>query len=127
MAKLQKIAFLQDLDEIQSFITEEGLLSKYFNITDLPLELPMGKSSMLIMGSPALLDGVILKIELVDSLGEPVYIEPVYNYSESGGVRVGIEVYKDTAAGAATLTILGELDPDKVDENIPDQWEELIM
>ena len=121
MAKKQKTAFLQDLDTIQAYEIEEGLLSKYFNITDLPLELPMGKSSMLIMGSPELLNDVVLKIELVDSLGNPIYIEPVYDYSESNGVRVGIEVFKDTPAGAATLTILGELDPDYVD--IPEQWQ----
>ena len=123
MSKIQKTAFLQNLQDIDAFENEEGITSKYFNITDIPLELPMGKSSMLIMGSKFLKNDVVLKLELTDSLGNPVYLEPVYDYEESGGVRVGIEVYKNTAAGSATLTILGELDPAEFDGVIPPEFQ----
>ena len=119
MSKIQKTAFLQNLQDIDVFENEEGITSKYFNITDIPLELPMGKSSMLIMGSKFLKNDIVLKLELVDSLGNAVYLEPVFDYEESGGVRVGIEIYKGTAAGSATLTILGELDPTTYEGVIP--------
>ena len=66
MSKIQKTAFLQGLDDIDVFENEEGVTSKYFNVTDIPLELPMGKSSMLIMGSKYLKDDVVLKLELID-------------------------------------------------------------
>ena len=69
MSKIQKTAFLQNLQDIDVFENEEGITSKYFNITDIPLELPMGKSSMLIMGSKFLKNDIVLKLELVDSLG----------------------------------------------------------
>ena len=64
MSKIQKTAFLQNLQDIDAFENEEGVASKYFNITDIPLELPMGKSSMLIMGSKFLKNDVVLKTSL---------------------------------------------------------------
>ena len=50
-----------------------------------------------------------LKIEMIDSAGRTIYMEPVANYLEGGGRRVSIEVYPDTAPGTAQLYLVGEL------------------
>ena len=47
------------------------------------------------MGSRFLREDVVIKMELLDSAGNAVYLEPVVDYSESGGVRVSIIVYDD--------------------------------
>ena len=122
MSVKRKTARLQNLNQIATFVQEDGAVSQYFNVSDFPEELPVGRSSFLIGGSNYLKENVSLKIELLDNLGNPIYIEPVFMYSEGGGVRVSVEVYNSISQGAATLTILGELDPDKVDFLIPDQF-----
>ena len=122
MAIKKRIAIEQNLDQVNTFIVDEGNISTYFNITDLPEELPMGRSSMLFMGSRFLKENVVIKIELKDNVGNPIYIEPVFGYKESQGIRVSIEVYDTTAAGSATLTVLGEIDPAKAPElELPDE------
>ena len=122
MAVRKKTAILQHLDEIDVFIDDTGIVSEYFNITDIPSEIPIGKSSMLLMGSRYLKENIVIKVELLDNSGNAVYLEPVFDYTESGGVRVSIEVYEDTSPGTAMLTVLGELDPDKVDFSIPPEF-----
>ncbi len=122
MAVRKKTAILQHLDEISVFIEDTGIVSEYFNITDIPSEIPIGKSSMLLMGSRYLKENVVIKVELLDNSGNAVYLEPVFDYTESGGVRISIEVYEDTPPGTATLTVLGELDPNKVDFAIPSEF-----
>ena len=72
MAIKRKQVFDQGLSQIQTLISEEAAVSKYFNITDVPNELPMGKSSMLIMGSKFLKDNVVIKMELIDNAGTPI-------------------------------------------------------
>ena len=119
MAIKKKIAKLQNLSQVTTFIEESGLTSEFFNIADIPSQFPIGKSSILIMGSRFLREDVVIKMELLDSAGNAVYLEPVVDYSESGGVRVSIIVYDDVAPGTATLTILGELDPIEFGEQIP--------
>jgi len=121
MAVKQKQTIIQNLSKVSVHIEENGDVSQYFNIADFPGELPLGKSSFLILGSKYLKKDIVIKIELIDSNGNPIYIEPVFGYEESNGVRVAIEAYDSVAEGAATLTILGELDPEKIDFEIPDE------
>ena len=123
MAVKQKSVKIQNLNQFNAFIEESGAVSEYFNITDVPDELPLGKSSLLLMGSQYLKENVTLKLELIDNIGNPVYLEPVYNYKETGGIRVGLEIYNSVAAGAAELVILGEIDPAKVDFDIPSEFQ----
>ena len=52
-----------------------------------------------------------LKVEILDNEGETIYTEPVPNYLEGTARRVSMEVYSETAPGAATIHILGELAP----------------
>ena len=122
MSVIKRRAKLQNLQSINTAVEETGLNSQYFNITDLPEELSSGKTAFLIKGSQFLKDNVQIKLEILDNSGNPVYIEPVKNYKEAGGVRVSIAVYNDTPTGIETLTVLGEIDPAKVDFDIPQEF-----
>ncbi len=118
----QKSVKFQNLNAVDTFIQENGTVSEYFNVSDFPEEVPTGRSSFLLLGSQYLRDNVSIKIEILDNQGNPIYIEPVYLYEEGNGVRVSIEIYQDVSEGAASLTMLGEIDPDKVEIDIPDEF-----
>ena len=121
MAVPKRINTKQNLIEIPTFITEEGLSeTKYFNVVGLKEELPTGKSSFLVGGSTFLKPNIRLKLEILDSAGNVIYTEPVRGYRENNLRRISIEIYKDANPGIATLTLLGELDSTKMD--IPQQW-----
>ena len=122
MSVKQRTVKLQNLNSVDTFTQETGAVSEYFNVTDFPDELSTGRSSFLILGSQYLRQDVSIKIEILDNQGNPVYIEPVYSYEEGNGVRVSVEIYQDVSAGAATLTILGEVDPTTVDYDIPPEF-----
>ena len=109
MPIVKRINKYQGLRDIDVFIEEKGLNSEYFNVTGVPSEVPQGKSSFLVGGSPFLKNNIELKIEMIDSAGNTIYMEPVSNYLESGARRVSIEVYPNTAPGTAKLYVLGEL------------------
>ena len=73
MAVKQKFVRPQELDQFNMLIEEQGAVSEYFNVTDCPEELPLGKSSLLLMGSRFLKENVNLKMELLDNTGNPVW------------------------------------------------------
>ena len=118
----KKSVKLQNLNQVSTYLQESGTVSEYFNVTDFSEEMPTGRSSFLILGSRFLKENVNIKIEIIDNQGNPVYVEPVFNYEEANGIRVSVEVYQDVSEGASTLTILGEVDPTKVDVDIPSQY-----
>ena len=91
--------------------------NQYFNVSDFPDELTLGNSSFLIDGSDLLKNDIDLKIEILDSDNKVIFTTPVDNYLEGKARRVSVEAYKETSPGPATLTILGELNPSKV--NVP--------
>ena len=73
MAVPKRINTKQNLIEIPTFITEEGLSeTKYFNVVGLKEELPTGKSSFLVGGSTFLKPNIRLKLEILDSTGCPL-------------------------------------------------------
>ena len=111
----------QGLKDYAVVVDETTFLSTYFNVVELPEVIPQGKS-FLICGSDFLKSGVELKIEILDAQGKSVYTEPVLNYTEGIFSRVSIEVYADTAPGDAQLYLLGQLDPNEVDIDIPPEF-----
>tara|TARA_Y100001973_G_C5185852_1_gene327771 strand:- start:1363 stop:1983 length:621 start_codon:yes stop_codon:yes gene_type:complete len=94
--------------------------NQFFNISDFPDELTLGNSSFLIEGSDLLRTGIELKIEILDSSNNVIFTTPVDEYLEGRARRVSIEAYRETQPGPATLTILGEADPTKVD--VPNEF-----
>ena len=123
MAVLRRRNKKQNLIDIPTYISEEGVDSKYFQIFGIPEELTTGKSSFIIGGSPFLKSEVKLKLEILDSQGEVIYTEPVFGYREGVNRRVSIEIYDTKQVGEAILTLLGEIDPVKSDVPIPAEWQ----
>jgi hypothetical protein len=123
MAVIRRRNKKQNLIDIPTYISEEGIDSKYFQIFGIPEELTTGKSSFIVGGSPFLKSEVKLKLEILDSQGEVIYTEPVFGYREGVNRRVSIEIYDSKTAGEAVLTLLGEIDPVKSDVLIPSRWQ----
>jgi hypothetical protein len=107
----------QGLQNFDVFVDVRNDDNQYFYVSDFPDELTLGNSSFLIEGSELLKNDVELKIEVLDSSGKVIFSTPVDEYLEGSARRVSIEAYKETSPGPATLTILGELNPNIV--NVP--------
>jgi hypothetical protein len=58
----------------------------------------------------------------LDSEGNAIFSVPISKYQEGFSRVISIEVYEDTPAGFATLTIMGELDRDANGNSIPPEW-----
>ena len=128
MAIVKRFNRLLGLDKIDVLVDEKDK-SRHIVITDAPESLPQGKSSFLIEVSPYMKKGIELQIDFIDSKGNSIYVEPVQNYLEGTSRTVSIEVYDTTAAGIATIIIVGELEKlplnvgnNSVTEEIPDEF-----
>ena len=104
--------------------------NNYFNVVELPTTLSQGRHAFKIFGSEFLKRNVPLKMEILDSFGNTVYISPVDFVGEETPPYlpyrfVTMEVYKPPVnrEGIAELTILGEIDPSAVDFQIPSQFQ----
>ena len=104
--------------------------NEYFNIVELPTTLTQGRSAFKIFGSDLLKVGVPLKMEMLDSRGNTVFLTPVDLVGEEVAPFlpyrfVTIEVYRPPVniEGLAKLTILGEIEPSAVNFEIPPQFQ----
>ena len=120
MAILKRFNRLQGLRDVDVFFEEEGLNSNFFNITEFPEPLQMGKNSFLIGGSNQLANFIELKIDVIDSEGNSIYHEPVRGLLEGNARRISLEVYNTNSPGTGQLIIVGEANPDVVD--VPEEW-----
>ena len=129
MIELKK--FKQRLDTLDVF-TEDPLSgtnnSRYFDIVNFPEVVSRGKTSFLIGGTPFLKTSTVIKVEVLDANGEPLYVEPIdASYSEAGYKPISIVSYGGEAQGRCKLIIVAEL-TEYLDENgntqpIPEQWQ----
>ena len=120
MGFLPKRITLQNLNQVSVFIEDTN--NEYFNIQEVPETLTQGRYAFKIFGSDLLRDGVELKMELLDAEGNTIYLTPVDFIGEEVPPYVPyryvtIEVYSPpvNVPGLATLTLLGEVNPDVVD------------
>ena len=118
----------QKLKDVQVLINDT--INEYFDIVELTSTLTQGRSAFKIFGSKFLKRGVPLKMEIMDSVGNTVYLAPVDSIGEEIAPFlpyrfVTIEVYPPpiNREGLATLTILGEIEPTAVDFQIPTQFQ----
>ena len=100
----------------------EDTNNDYFNVRDVPSTFTQGRSAFKIFGSDLLRQDVPLKIEMLDSVGNTIYATPVDLVGEETPPfltyrYVAVEVYPPpiNRPGLGLLTIVGEIDPDKVD------------
>jgi len=120
MGFLPKRLTLQNLNQVSVYV--EDINNEYFNVQEVPETLTQGRYAFKIFGSDLLNPGIELKMELLDSEGNTIYLTPVDFIGEEVPPYVPyryvtIEVYSPpiNTAGLATLTILGEINPDVID------------
>jgi len=130
------------LENISVLIEDTNPSSTYFNITNLPEVLPVGKTAFSIDPPEALLKkSSNVKIQLKDCNGNPVYVEipsdPFIPQFASGYIDPGatsllisIAIYGDTPVGFGELIIVGEaekivspLDSSVQTATIPPDWQ----
>jgi len=112
------------LKNLDILVEDTEFQSRYFRVLECSSILTQGKSSFLIGGSQYLKPGVEIKFELIhDTTEEVIYTEAVFGHLEGGLRRVSIEVYSDATPGPTTLYIVGELDPENADVDIPSEWQ----
>ena len=132
MARIKKIALYDGLDELDVFVEDSTPLSKYFELREFPRTLTGGINSFLILGTEFLQLGTDVKVEVLDALGNPLYVEPgrgIPQYYEGTAKVVAVYVYDDTPIGIGKITIVGELEHYE-DANgrirvVPDIWKDV--
>ena len=104
----------QKLRNIDVLVEDRTPNSEHFNVFDLERELPQGRTTFQILGSDALKSNVEIKMEMVSSNGNTIYIQPIKYRKDDPSKHIMLEIYDDTAAGVATLYLVGMLDPDQL-------------
>jgi len=125
MAVLRKRLQKQDLTNIDTLIIDNKTESTYFNVVSLEEIVSGGKTTFQILGSKYLVPDTEIKIELLDSNGNPVFIEAIKYLGDKPSRHISIEVYGDTPAGEGKLTILGSAENLADGTEIPEEWKGL--
>ena len=123
MPVLKRFLIDQRLRDLDVAVEDTSLTSDYFGVFDLEREIPQGRSTFQILGSDFIKDNVEVKVELISSLGLPIYTEPIFYKKDNPSKHIMIEVYEDTAPGRATLYIAGQLNPNLID--VPSGYEDI--
>ena len=128
MGFLARRLIKQDLQNVQVLVNDTA--NEYFNVVEVPTTFTQGRSAFKIFGSRLLKTGVPLKMEMLDNAGNTVFISPVDLVGEEQAPFlpyrfVTVEVYRPpiNKEGLGTLTILGEINPNAVNFNIPSQFQ----
>ena len=129
MSRIKKTSPLLNLTNFQTFILDNNPLSQYFRISELSDLLTSGKNGFLIEGSTFLKPSTEIKIEVLDTEGNPLFVQPgegIPEYYEGLSKLITVHVYQDTPIGIGKITILGELekyiDDDGFIQDIPEDW-----
>ena len=123
MAKLKNTILKQNLQAYRTLIVDTDPLSKFFKIAQFPEVLTAGKNAFLIAGTSNLTPGAEIKIEILDSNGNTIFLQPIKDYNEGLSRVISIEIYEDTPPGLATITILGQATTDLDGNPIPPEWQ----
>ena len=115
----------QDLDLADVFL--EDTENEYIVVKEIPEVFSQGRNTFKIFGSEFLKPGIQLKIEILDRLGNTVFVQPIrYRLNQYGlptlpYIYGSVEVYRPpiNVGGAGTLTVLAELNEDEVPFDIP--------
>ena len=75
MGFLPKRLTLQNLDQVSVFIEDTN--NEYFNVQEVPETITQGRYAFKVFGSDFLREGIELKLELLDSEGNTIYLTPV--------------------------------------------------
>jgi hypothetical protein len=129
MARIQKKSPKLNLSNFQTFVVDAKANSEYFRLSEVPDTLTSGKNGFLIEGSVYLKPSTEIKIEVLDTNGEPLFVQfgdGIPEYYEGLSKLISIHVYQDTPIGVGKITILGEaetyLDENGIIKPIPEEW-----
>lgn len=113
-----------NLLEYDVFIEDTSQISEYFSVTNVPSSFAGGRNSFLIGGSSYLEDGSEIKLEILDSNGNPIYQSMVPSYVEGNSRMISVEIYDDTAPGFATIVLMGKAAFTVSGEPLPTEWQD---
>ena len=100
----------QGLNTIQVDIEDTAHLSKYFQVIDFTPAFTAGKNCISFNGSSLLQDGSEIKIEVLDSQGNSLYLTAPpsdANYVDIANFTVAIYVYEETVNGPGKVYLVG--------------------
>jgi len=122
MPRTRKELFKQNLDKIPVLVKDTAQESVYFNIKQLNSYFTGGRNAFLITGTGLLEPNTNIFIELLDVNGNSMYVEAIKNFAEGGARVIVVEVYENSARGAAILTIVGTARQLANGNPIPSDW-----
>jgi hypothetical protein len=122
MPRTRKELFKQNLDKIPVLVKDTAQESVYFNIKQLNSYFTGGRNAFLITGTTLLEPNTNIFIELLDVNGKSMYVEAIKNFAEGGARVIVVEVYENSARGAAILTIVGTARQLANGNPIPSDW-----
>lgn len=123
MPKTKKTIQLKNLAKFDVLIEDTKPSSAYFQVTNLPPSFTGGRNSFLIAGSSALKSASSIKIEIIDSAGATIFQNPVQKYVQGDARLISVEVTENTAAGFATIIILGQAISLPNGQPVPPDWQ----
>jgi hypothetical protein len=100
----------QGLADIKVDIEDTSHLSKYFRVVEFEPVFTAGKNSISFNGSDFLQDGSEIKVEVLDSEGNSLYMtapDRKAEYVDIANFTVAIYVYKETISGAGKVILVG--------------------
>jgi len=123
MPKTRKTLQLKNLAKYDVLITDTSPNSAYFQVTNLPSVFTGGRNSFLIGGSFLLKPKSNIQIEILDSMGNPVFQNPVKKYLEGDSRLVSVEISDLIKPGFATIILMGEAISSVDGTPIPPDWQ----
>jgi hypothetical protein len=100
----------QGLADIQADIVDTAHLSTYFHVVEFEPVFTAGKNSISFNGSDLLADGSEIKVEVLDSDGNSLYLASPPESSgfvDIANFTVAIHVYQETISGAGKVILVG--------------------
>jgi hypothetical protein len=122
MARIRKVVTKLNLSTVPVYINDTKSYSDYFSLSQFDRYFTSGKNGFLITGTSYLTPQSEIILELIDSNGNPVFLNPITNYSEGGGRLISVEVYENTPPGPGNLYILGVARGTIAGGSIPVEW-----
>ena len=100
----------QGLADIKVDVEDTAHLSQYFKVVEFEPVFTAGKNSISFNGSDFLADGSEIKVEVLDSAGNSLYLAAPpqkSNFVDIANFTVAIHVYKETVSGAGKVFLVG--------------------
>lgn len=124
MPKTRKTLQLKNLAKYDVLIEDRSVISPYFEVSNIPPSFTGGRNSFLIGGSTILKPRSAIQIEILDAEGKPIFQNPVQKYLEGKSRLISVEINENTAAGFATIIVMGQAISYANGAPIPPNWQD---